>query len=406
MNLRGFFNRHRRFGRRTLLRRRPGRRGYGVGLHDGFRVGPRGVDRPFSANTVTLSATAGSASDDGALGGTADVSLEVNNPNAYAVTLRSVTPHGTITADAAPFACTTTGVTFTPQTGLATSIPANANGDRIDLASFRDDEHATCSNGSWSGYATFSIPGHDHGAEVMSLRHALPRRSPATPLSPPSPAGAADHGRRTRRAPAGIAFAFFQTSEQLNPAAASAASLSPVSPTAAPPSLTAVNISLSISVSPRFPGPSTWSSEDEPQRRNGLHHHGRRPAGEHERGRPLPGRWPLARHRLQLFGHGRARQLDSLAGIVSFTPLAYRPFQPRQRHGIRRQLERLHLRHVIGRDRDDRLERQGVDPTGIGQTAGRQRQLVDSDLSGMTWARPVPSEGGSSGLPKAYSSIR
>ena len=42
-------------------------------------------------STVTLNATAGSPSTPLYPGGTADVSLEVNNPNAYAVTLRSVT---------------------------------------------------------------------------------------------------------------------------------------------------------------------------------------------------------------------------------------------------------------------------------------------------------------------------
>ena len=108
-----------------------------------------------SMSTVTLSATAGSASTPLYPGGTADVSLEVNNPNAYAVTLRSVTGHGTISPDAGHAGCTTTGVTFTTQTGLATSIPANANGDRIDLASA-----VTMSTSSSNGCqgATFSIP--------------------------------------------------------------------------------------------------------------------------------------------------------------------------------------------------------------------------------------------------------
>ena len=108
-----------------------------------------------SMSTVTLNATAGSPSTPLYPGGTADVSLELNNPNGYAVTLRSVTAHGTITADAGHTGCTTTGVTFTSQTGLTTSIPANANGDRIDLASA-----VTMSSSSSNGCqgSTFSIP--------------------------------------------------------------------------------------------------------------------------------------------------------------------------------------------------------------------------------------------------------
>ena len=106
-------------------------------------------------STVTLNATAGSPSTPLYPGGTADVSLEVNNPNAYAVTLRSVTGNGTIQPDAGHAGCTTTGVTFTSQTGLTTTIPANANGARIDLTGA-----VTMSTSSSNGCqgAIFSIP--------------------------------------------------------------------------------------------------------------------------------------------------------------------------------------------------------------------------------------------------------
>jgi hypothetical protein len=106
-------------------------------------------------STVTLNATAGSPSTPLYPGGTADVSLELNNPNAYAVTLRSVTGNGTVTPDAGHTGCTTTGVTFTPQTGLTTTIPANANGDRIDLTGAVT--MGTSSSNGCQG-ATFSIP--------------------------------------------------------------------------------------------------------------------------------------------------------------------------------------------------------------------------------------------------------
>ncbi len=108
-------------------------------------------------STVTLNATAGTASTPLYPGGTGDVSLEVNNPNAYAVTLVSVAlkTGGTITADAGHSGCTTTGVTFANQTGLSTTIPAGASADRIDLAgavSMNSSSLNACQG------ATFSIP--------------------------------------------------------------------------------------------------------------------------------------------------------------------------------------------------------------------------------------------------------
>jgi hypothetical protein len=108
-----------------------------------------------SMSTVTLNAAAGTPSTPLYPGGTGDVSLEVNNPNAYAVTLVSVAGHGTITPDAGHSGCTTTGVTFTNQTGLSTTIPASASNYQIHLP-------GTVSMGSSSSSgcqgATFSIP--------------------------------------------------------------------------------------------------------------------------------------------------------------------------------------------------------------------------------------------------------
>jgi hypothetical protein len=106
-------------------------------------------------DTVTLSASAGTPSTPLYPGGTGDVSLEVNNPNHYAVTLVSVTSDGTITPDANHSSCTTTGVTFTNQNGLSTIIPASASNYRIDLAgavSMGSSSSSGCQG------ATFSIP--------------------------------------------------------------------------------------------------------------------------------------------------------------------------------------------------------------------------------------------------------
>lgn len=124
-----------------------------------FRASGSGSGQGSTAtmNTVTLSATAGSPSTPLYPGGTGDVSLEVNNPNSYAVTLVNVAlkAGGSITPDAGHSGCTTTGVTFTTQTGLSTTIPASATNHQVDLSGA-----VSMSSSSSSGCqgATFSIP--------------------------------------------------------------------------------------------------------------------------------------------------------------------------------------------------------------------------------------------------------
>ncbi|MDQ0673975.1 hypothetical protein QFZ36_001536 [Pseudarthrobacter siccitolerans] len=63
-------------------------------------------------------------------GGTADVVLQLNNPNPYAVQVYTISPNGPATADTAHPGCTTTGVTFTgtaaPLTP-ATFVAANSS---------------------------------------------------------------------------------------------------------------------------------------------------------------------------------------------------------------------------------------------------------------------------------------
>ena len=61
-------------------------------------------------------------------GVTGDVLIKLDNPNPYPVTVTSVTGSGSITADAGHSGCTTTGVTFTNQTGLSLVIPAKSGG--------------------------------------------------------------------------------------------------------------------------------------------------------------------------------------------------------------------------------------------------------------------------------------
>jgi len=88
-------------------------------------------------------------------GGTGDVTLKVTNPNSYPVTLVSVTSAaGTITADSGHPACTTTGVIFTDQTGLSTTLAAGST-TTIDLPGAAS--MSTASSAGCQG-AMFSIP--------------------------------------------------------------------------------------------------------------------------------------------------------------------------------------------------------------------------------------------------------
>jgi hypothetical protein len=113
-----------------------------------------------SMSTVTLNAVAGSPSTPLYPGATGDVSLEVNNPNDYAVTLVSVTGDGTIIPDAGHSACATTGVSFANQTGLSTTIPAGTTNDNVDLAgtvSMNSSSSSGCQGASFSIPVTITV---------------------------------------------------------------------------------------------------------------------------------------------------------------------------------------------------------------------------------------------------------
>ncbi len=105
--------------------------------------------------TVTISSATVNPSTPLLPGGSGDVTLKVTNPNSFAVTLVSVTgTGGTITADSGHPGCTTTGVTFTNQTGLSTVIPANST-TAVDLPGAA--AMSTASSAGCQG-ATMSIP--------------------------------------------------------------------------------------------------------------------------------------------------------------------------------------------------------------------------------------------------------
>jgi hypothetical protein len=58
-------------------------------------------------------------------GVTGDVLIKLSNPNPYQVTVTAVTGSGSITPDAGHSGCTTTGVSFTDQSGLSLVVPAS-----------------------------------------------------------------------------------------------------------------------------------------------------------------------------------------------------------------------------------------------------------------------------------------
>jgi hypothetical protein len=105
---------------------------------------------------VTVAAFVGGDSPSSNLfpGGSADVILRVSNPNAYIVTLVSVSGNGTITPDGSHAGCTTTGVSFINQTGLNATIAASGT-TLVDLPSAA--AMGITSSNTCQG-ATFSIP--------------------------------------------------------------------------------------------------------------------------------------------------------------------------------------------------------------------------------------------------------
>ena len=114
---------------------------------------------PASTGTlqpVTVAAFVGGDTPSSTLypGGTADVILRVNNPNAYGVTLVAVSGNGSITPDVGHPGCTTTGVSFTNQSGL--SSPIGASGTTLVQLPNAASMDSTSSNGCQG--ATFTVP--------------------------------------------------------------------------------------------------------------------------------------------------------------------------------------------------------------------------------------------------------
>jgi hypothetical protein len=122
-------------------------------LATGFGVGSGSNG---SLQPVTVVALAGGDAENSSLypgGPAADVIVKLNNPNSLAVTLVSVAGNGTITADGGHASCTTSGVTFTNQTGLSVSLPPGSTLLHFTSAASMS---SAASNGCQG--ATFNIP--------------------------------------------------------------------------------------------------------------------------------------------------------------------------------------------------------------------------------------------------------
>ena len=107
-------------------------------------------------STVDVSASTSATLYPGVSG---DVLIKLDNPNPYTVTVTGISGNGTITADAGHSGCTTTGVTFTNQTGLTLTVPAKSGGVDGVLQTTLTGA-ASMSNASLNACqgATFTIP--------------------------------------------------------------------------------------------------------------------------------------------------------------------------------------------------------------------------------------------------------
>lgn len=80
-----------------------------------------------TTSAVTLEQTVGTPSSKLIPGGTADLLIQVSNPNGYAVTLTSVSANGAVTSTVGACDSAGTGVAVPTTTGLNVSIPSGSN---------------------------------------------------------------------------------------------------------------------------------------------------------------------------------------------------------------------------------------------------------------------------------------
>ena len=113
-----------------------------------------GYAKAGSSQALTTSDVSATTTGDLYPGADGNVELQINNPNAFPVRVTSISGNGSVTADTGHASCTTTGVTFTDQTGQTIDVPAGGN------TSVTLNGAAHMSNASDNGCqgATFTIP--------------------------------------------------------------------------------------------------------------------------------------------------------------------------------------------------------------------------------------------------------
>jgi hypothetical protein len=124
---------------------------YAAWITNGSGSGYAKAGTSQALTTVDVSASTAATLYPGVSG---DVRLQISNPNPYNVRVTGVTGNGTITPDAGHSGCTTTGVSFTNQSGLTIDIPANSSTTTTLTGA------ASMSNASLNACqgATFTIP--------------------------------------------------------------------------------------------------------------------------------------------------------------------------------------------------------------------------------------------------------
>jgi hypothetical protein len=101
--------------------------------------------------TVDVSASTTATLYPGADG---DVLIKIENPNPYPVRVTGVAGNGAITADAGHASCSTTGVTYSNQSGLTIDIAANSDAE----TTLTDAAHMSNASDNGCQGATFTIP--------------------------------------------------------------------------------------------------------------------------------------------------------------------------------------------------------------------------------------------------------
>ncbi len=115
-----------------------------------------GVASIGTTKSVTVIAATGTANSKLFPGTSADLTLTLNNPNSYPVTIVSIAqnPSGSITVNGGVGSCTTTGVTVSTQSGLAISV---ASGNNV-VVHIPDGASMSTSSSSGCQGASFEIP--------------------------------------------------------------------------------------------------------------------------------------------------------------------------------------------------------------------------------------------------------